>query len=199
MGLGYNGMGLGYRGMGLGYNGMGLGYSSMGLGCDGMGLGYNGMGLGYNGTGLVYNCMGLGYNGTGLGCDGIGLGEIFEVPCNEIYVGYKDYYKQDVLGHIVDYVSGGKLTEPNTLLFALHSFPKCNYEKLRDILVLPCKRKLQYVTSSIDKNQMLRETFDKVQTLQQKIVFLSVDEVQIRLTAEEYSLSSDLCKEGPVG
>ncbi|KAF2354702.1 hypothetical protein FHG87_014539 [Trinorchestia longiramus] len=37
-------------------------------------------------------------------------------------------------------------------------------------------------SSSIDKDQVLRETFDKVQTLQQKNVFLLVDEVQIRPT-----------------
>ncbi|KAF2366741.1 Zinc finger C2CH-type [Trinorchestia longiramus] len=83
--------------------------------------------------------------------------------------------------------------------FALQSYLKCNYEQLRDFLVLPCKRKLQYITSSIDKDQVLRETFDQVQTLQQKNVFLLVDEVQIRLNAEERSPSSDLCKEGPVG
>ncbi|KAF2344590.1 hypothetical protein FHG87_024654 [Trinorchestia longiramus] len=41
-------------------------------------------------------------------------------------------------------------------------------------------------------------TFDKVQTLQQKHAFLLVDEVQIRLNAEDCSPSSDLCKEGPV-
>ncbi|KAF2356357.1 hypothetical protein FHG87_012887 [Trinorchestia longiramus] len=40
----------------------------------------------------------------------------------------------------------------------------------------------QGLTSSIDKDQVLRETFDKVQTLQQKNVFLSVGEVQIRPT-----------------
>ncbi|KAF2365705.1 Immunoglobulin-like domain [Trinorchestia longiramus] len=50
---------------------------------------------------------------------------------------------------------------------------------LRDFLMLPCKRKLQYITSSIDKDQVLRETFDKVQTLQQKNVFL---QIQIRPT-----------------
>ncbi|KAF2367164.1 hypothetical protein FHG87_002075 [Trinorchestia longiramus] len=66
--------------------------------------------------------------------------------------------------------------------FAFQSYPKCNYEQLRDFLVLPCKCKLQYITSSIDKDQVLRETFDKVQTLQQKNVFLLVDEVQIRST-----------------
>ncbi|KAF2350622.1 Immunoglobulin-like domain [Trinorchestia longiramus] len=52
----------------------------------------------------------------------------------------------------------------------------------KTFLVLPCKRKLQYITSSIDKDQLLRETFDKVQTLQQKNVFLLVDKVQIRPT-----------------
>ncbi|KAF2351293.1 WW domain [Trinorchestia longiramus] len=70
----------------------------------------------------------------------------------------------------------------NDYCFALQSYPKCNYEQLRDVLVLPCKRKLQYITSSIDKDQVLRETFDKEQTLQQKNVFLLVDEVQIRPT-----------------
>ncbi|KAF2344998.1 hypothetical protein FHG87_024246 [Trinorchestia longiramus] len=66
--------------------------------------------------------------------------------------------------------------------FALQSYPNCNYEQLRDFLVLPCKRKLQCITSFIDKDQVLRETFDKVQTLRQKNVFLLVDEVQIRPT-----------------
>ncbi|KAF2360531.1 hypothetical protein FHG87_008708 [Trinorchestia longiramus] len=70
----------------------------------------------------------------------------------------------------------------NDYCFTLQSYPKCNYEQLRDFLVLPCKRKLQYITSSIDKDQVLRETFDKVQTLQQKNVFLLVDEVQISPT-----------------
>ncbi|KAF2346604.1 hypothetical protein FHG87_022640 [Trinorchestia longiramus] len=70
----------------------------------------------------------------------------------------------------------------NDYCFALQSYPKCNYEQFRDFLVLSCKRKLQYITSSIDKDQVLRETFDKVQTLQQKNMFLLVDEVQIRPT-----------------
>ncbi|KAF2350994.1 hypothetical protein FHG87_018252 [Trinorchestia longiramus] len=86
----------------------------------------------------------------------------------------------------------------NDYCFALQSYPKCNYEQLRDFFVLPCKRKLQYITLSIDKDQVLRETFDKVQTLQQKNMFLLIDEVKIRLNAEEYS-SSHLCKAGPVG
>ncbi|KAF2346042.1 hypothetical protein FHG87_023202 [Trinorchestia longiramus] len=77
----------------------------------------------------------------------------------------------------------------NDYCFAVQSYPKCNYEQLRDFLVLPCKRKLQYITLSIDKDQVLREIFDKVQTLQQKNVFLLVDEVQIRPTV---SFSSEL-------
>ncbi|KAF2356833.1 Transmembrane protein 43 family [Trinorchestia longiramus] len=84
----------------------------------------------------------------------------------------------------------------NDYFFALQSYPRCNYEQLRDFLVLLCKRKLQYITSSIDKDLVQRETFDKVQTLQQKNVFLLVDEVQIRLNAEECS-PSDLCEEDP--
>ncbi|KAF2362734.1 hypothetical protein FHG87_006507 [Trinorchestia longiramus] len=87
----------------------------------------------------------------------------------------------------------------NDYCFVLQSYLKCNHEQPTDFLVLPCKRKLQYITSSIDKDQVLRETFDKVQTLQQKNVFLLVDEVQIRLNAEECSPPSDLCKEGQVG
>ncbi|KAF2345771.1 hypothetical protein FHG87_023473 [Trinorchestia longiramus] len=67
----------------------------------------------------------------------------------------------------------------NDYCFALQSYPKCHYEQLRNFLELPCKRKLQYITSSIDKDQVLRETFDKVQTLQLKNVFLLVGEVQI--------------------
>ncbi|KAF2363179.1 hypothetical protein FHG87_006068 [Trinorchestia longiramus] len=70
----------------------------------------------------------------------------------------------------------------NDYCFALQSYAKCNYKQLRDFLVLPYKRKLQYIISSIDKDQVLRETFDKVQTLQQKNVFLLVDEVHIRPT-----------------
>ena len=49
-------------------------------------------------------------------------------------------------------------------------------------MVLPSKRKLQYITSSVDKDQVLRDTFDKVKRPQQKNVFLLVDEVQIRPT-----------------
>ncbi|KAF2362278.1 hypothetical protein FHG87_006963 [Trinorchestia longiramus] len=82
--------------------------------------------------------------------------------------------------------------EAKTYQTAAISQPTGPSLELRDFSVLPCKRKLQYITSSIDKDQVLRETFDKVQTLQQKNVFLLLDEVQIRLNAEECSPSSDL-------
>ncbi|KAF2352669.1 hypothetical protein FHG87_016574 [Trinorchestia longiramus] len=70
----------------------------------------------------------------------------------------------------------------NDYCFALQSYPKCNYEQLGDFLVLPCKYKLQYITSSFDKDQVPRETIDNVKTLQQKNVFLLVDDVQIHPT-----------------
>ena len=40
----------------------------------------------------------------------------------------------------------------NDYCFVLESYPKCSYEQLRDFLVLPSKRKLQYITSSVDKD-----------------------------------------------
>ena len=46
----------------------------------------------------------------------------------------------------------------NDYCFALESYPKCSsYEQLRDFLVLPSKRKLQYITSSVDKDQVLNK------------------------------------------
>ncbi|KAF2351748.1 hypothetical protein FHG87_017496 [Trinorchestia longiramus] len=38
--------------------------------------------------------------------------------------------------------------------FCFQSYPKCNYEQLRDFLVLPCKRKLQYITSCTVKTSV---------------------------------------------
>ena len=66
--------------------------------------------------------------------------------------------------------------------FALETYPKCSYEQLRDFLVLPSKRMLQYITTSVDKDKLLRETFAKIQTVKKNNVFLLVDEVQIRPT-----------------
>ncbi|KAF2345536.1 hypothetical protein FHG87_023708 [Trinorchestia longiramus] len=42
----------------------------------------------------------------------------------------------------------------NDYCFGSQSYSKCNYEQLRDFLVLPCKRKLQYITSFILLNRM---------------------------------------------
>ncbi|KAF2361954.1 hypothetical protein FHG87_007293 [Trinorchestia longiramus] len=114
------------------------------------------------------------------------------------YVDTEKEKKLVFLTHQLEFLSM-KQFSMNDYCFALQSYPKCNYEQLRDFLVLPCKRKLQYITSSIDKDQVLRETFDKVQIMKPKNVFLLVDEVQIRLNAEECSPSSILCKERPVG
>lgn len=66
--------------------------------------------------------------------------------------------------------------------FAIEAYPKCSYEQLREFLVLPSKRKLQCIVASVDKKDVLRKTFTKVQKPQQKNVFLLVDEVQIRPT-----------------
>ena len=66
--------------------------------------------------------------------------------------------------------------------FALEIYPHCNYEQLRDFLLLPSKRKLRSITSGIDSDKVLVEAFKKIQMPQQKNVFLLIDEVQIRPT-----------------
>ena len=70
----------------------------------------------------------------------------------------------------------------NDYCFSIESYPHCSYELLRDYLVLPSKRKLQSVVSSVDVDKVLKGTFEKVQVEQQKNVFLLVDEVKIRPT-----------------
>ena len=66
--------------------------------------------------------------------------------------------------------------------FALESFPHCKYEQLREYLILPSKRKLQSVMSSVDIASVLEKTFRTLEVEQQKNVFLLVDEVKIRPT-----------------
>ena len=68
----------------------------------------------------------------------------------------------------------------NDYCFALEVYPRCTYEQLRDYLILPSKRKLRSITAGIDKEKVLKESFDKIQVPQQKNVFLLIDEVQIR-------------------
>ena len=66
--------------------------------------------------------------------------------------------------------------------FAVELFPNCSYEQLRDFLVLPSKRKMQSIVSSVNISQVLNKTFQKVKNSQQKNAFLIVDEVKIRPT-----------------
>ena len=58
--------------------------------------------------------------------------------------------------------------------FALENFPRCRYEQLQDFLVLPNKRKIQAIISTVDV-----KAFDSI-TPQQKYCFLLIDEVKIR-------------------
>ena len=62
--------------------------------------------------------------------------------------------------------------------FAIESFPHCNYDQLRDVLVLPSKRKLQAVISATDVDTVLGKTFQKTNS-EQKHCMLLVDEVKI--------------------
>lgn len=64
--------------------------------------------------------------------------------------------------------------------FAIESYPHCNYNQLRECLVLPSKRKLQSVISSVDIEHVLNKTFQKIKSDQQKHCLLLVDEVKIR-------------------
>ena len=49
---------------------------------------------------------------------------------------------------------------------------QCSYEiKFQDFLVLPSKLKLRSVTSSVDRYQILKKTFDEIETLYQKISY----------------------------
>jgi len=65
--------------------------------------------------------------------------------------------------------------------FGIESYPRCNYDHLRDFLVLPSKRKLQSIVSGTNMDSILEKTFSKTNE-QQKNVFLIVDEVKIRPT-----------------
>ena len=66
--------------------------------------------------------------------------------------------------------------------FAIESFPNAHYEQLRDVLILPSKRKLQSVIASVNLDTVLDKTFQSLSVPQQKNVFLLVDEVKIRPT-----------------
>lgn len=66
--------------------------------------------------------------------------------------------------------------------FAVEAFPSCNYELLREYIVLPSKTKMHAIISSVNIDELLAKTFQKVPKEQQKNVFLLVDEVKIRPT-----------------
>ena len=52
--------------------------------------------------------------------------------------------------------------------FAVESFPRCSYEQLREVLVLPCKRKMQSVISGVDLDKELAKILQKINNIQHK-------------------------------
>ena len=82
--------------------------------------------------------------------------------------------------------------------FALESFPHCSYNQLRELLVLPSKRKLQIVLSATGIDDILIKMFKKIECVQQKYCFLLVDEVKIRPTvAYSGGILSGMAKNNP--
>lgn len=63
--------------------------------------------------------------------------------------------------------------------FAIENYPKCDYNSLRQFLILPSKRKIQAITSAVDIDIILHKTFSSVNDLR-KHVMLLIDEVKIR-------------------
>ena len=59
--------------------------------------------------------------------------------------------------------------------FAIESFLHCNYDQLRDVLVLPSKRKLQAVISATDVDTVLGKTFQKTNSEQKHCMLLGQD------------------------
>lgn len=66
--------------------------------------------------------------------------------------------------------------------FALEFFPRCNYEHLREFIVLPSKRSMQASVSLTDLENVLTALFRNTKLPLQKNLFLIVDEVKIRPT-----------------
>ncbi|KAF2362036.1 hypothetical protein FHG87_007209 [Trinorchestia longiramus] len=62
----------------------------------------------------------------------------------------------------------------NDYCFALQSYPKCNYEELRDFFVLPCKRKLQYITLLTRTSATAQHPLDN-----ERVWFLLFDRVHL--------------------
>lgn len=63
--------------------------------------------------------------------------------------------------------------------FSLEIFPRASYEDLREFLVIPSRRRLQSVLSSVDTNTVISKSFSQVND-QQKNCLLLLDEVKIR-------------------
>ena len=55
--------------------------------------------------------------------------------------------------------------------FAVESFPHCSNDSLRDYLLLPNKRKVQAIISSVNLKEVLQKTFQKANRPQQKLCF----------------------------
>ena len=69
----------------------------------------------------------------------------------------------------------------NDYCFAIESFPTASYEQLREVISLPCKRKLHLIISATNVKTVVEKTLKKT-SRQQKNVFLLIDEVKIRPT-----------------
>ena len=65
---------------------------------------------------------------------------------------------------------------------AIEFFPRCNYEHLREYLVLPCKRNMQMTVSTTDLEKVLTAQLKNMTIQHQKHLFLIIDEVKIRPT-----------------
>ena len=72
-----------------------------------------------------------------------------------------------------------KYVTPVDNCFAVESFPRCSYEQLREVLVLPSKRKMQSVISGVDVDKVLAKVLRKLTKLK-KNALLIIDEVKIR-------------------
>ena len=66
--------------------------------------------------------------------------------------------------------------------FALENYPRSSYEQLQTFLVLPKRRRMNSLISSINVESIIQDVFTKITVPQQKYCFLLVDEVKIRPT-----------------
>lgn len=76
---------------------------------------------------------------------------------------------------------GTKRFDASDFCFAVGIYPRCRYEQLRNVLVLPNAKRVRSVISSTDAKVVLNNLFNKL-SVYQKYCFLIVDEVQIKPT-----------------